>query len=248
MSSRHFLVSSDMAKNNPVKWPASEQVLAAKAVEILRKNGWEVYQEVPIGSARPDIVATRGEHLIICEVKTSFSMELLDQGAEWVQHAHNVYLVIPGSHHRVNRGGRRVANRLGLDVVTLWETDLDQMYRWSNFHFRVENSNPVHLADTRRMLHPRQKDFAAAGNNEGKFYSEFRGTCEALAVYVAEHPGCTLTAAVDAIKHHYSSKYSARAALGKWIGTGKIEGVEWRPVGSGKQFMLYPAEKETKGG
>ncbi len=83
----------------------------------LARHGYEISAEVK----HCDIAATRGDDLIVVELKTSANMNLLIQATERQQITGGVYVAIPDpKRNRRFRGVRRVLRRLelGLLVVT----------------------------------------------------------------------------------------------------------------------------------
>ena len=89
-------------------------------------------------------------------------------------------------------------------------------------------------------LHEGYRQCAKAGSADGGHWTPFRNTCQAVARYVVEHPGCTLKELIDKVDTHYNSSATARACLAKWIGRGVVAGVRARL--EGRQLHLYPGE------
>jgi hypothetical protein len=195
----------------------TETELARPVVAWLQDFGWDIYQEVQTrGGGRADIVAVRGILVFVVEVKASLSLRLLDQAVEWLAQAHYVAIATPPVRtgffvHRCLRdlGIGRFHSRAGCGGEGCDLHEPAELHRWAE---------PKRI---RAVLHESQKT-AIAGSNGGGYWTPFRQTCTALVEFVSANPGCTLKAAIDGIRHHYSSPASARNSLRDWILRGKI--------------------------
>jgi hypothetical protein len=72
-------------------WPPVEKLLIG--------SGMEIFKEVPVGWIRPDIVCRRHNIITVLEMKTSLSLQLLEQVHNWYCKAHYVYAVVPENLH-----------------------------------------------------------------------------------------------------------------------------------------------------
>jgi hypothetical protein len=215
-----------------------ETQLAAAVVAHFRSiPGATVYQEVEYGGPRADIVARVGRVLHVVECKVSFGVDVLEQAARWRTDAHLVSIATPFRDHYQDpqpfRRGLVESLGLGWLGVSVSEGWLDVPDEWKTrevvrpaFRRRVD----PRLAET---LAPEHETFVAAGTASGTYWSPWRATCKALAKYVAEHPGCTVKAAVAGIAHHYARDTTARSALAHWVHAGKVAGVERRDGAEG---------------
>lgn len=211
----------------------TEQAVAELVVAYLEHAGADVYQEVEVSGGVADIVARVRAELWIVEVKTSLSLALIAQGMERRRLAHRVYLAAP--HTKNLREVSPLCEELGLGLLDVREGDAGwEASRYDYGHPRVRvavesrrwNSRPVSLA---AALRPEHKTHAKAGAiGAGGRWTPFRETCSLLARLVERQPGITLKEAIDSIKHHYSSKSSARIHLADFIQRGIVEGVELR--------------------
>jgi hypothetical protein len=219
-------------------WPRRETDIADALVPWLTDQGWDVYQEVGASnSSRADVVALRGPLIWIVELKTTFSLELLAQAENWLGRAHYVSVATP--HGRRSRGCRgfaeSVCRRYGIGSMLVSEA--------------TEYSSPV-LTTVAPAFHRRidsrirdfcvveAKNFAKAGNADGKFWSPFKSTCVEIRRVVEERPGVTLRELMQLIKHHYQTDASARGAIPKWVEKGVVPGVETRR--EGRSLRFYP--------
>ena len=91
----------------------------------------------------------------------------------------------------------------------------------------------------RAALREEQQYFAAAGNADGKRWTPYMSTCEALRAVLARGP-MTIREAVLALqgRHHYASEVSARGSIYQWAKAGAIAGVELTPGGKGRHATI----------
>src|SRR5690606_26527703 len=65
--------------------------------KLLEDIGYEVYAEVQPyqGGKRADVVGIMGPAVCVVEMKTSLSMELIEQAYLWTNRAHYVFIAVP---------------------------------------------------------------------------------------------------------------------------------------------------------
>ena len=222
-----------------------ETALGKPIVAWLESEGWDVYQEVqPHGGRVADIVATRSGILIVVELKTSLTFELLDQIIRWRSDAHQVYAAVP----RARSDGRRMAYRVfgdhGVGVIEVDKGAVNSIDNGMGLRSCVRIVTPptlnrkAHVATIRDSLRPEHKTFALAGSARGGHFTEFKATCDRLRGYVTARPGATLKDAINEVNHHYTTDASARTHLAKLIMSGVVKGI--RCEKAGKTLNLYP--------
>lgn len=223
------------------KW--TEQEAAALVVDYLTGLGLDVYQEVALagyGGVVADIVALRGREVWIVEVKTTWSLDLLDQLREhkFRCHGHRIFAAVPFS--RNDHARERLFKDLGFGSICIRKSspgeDWAKKTEVSVMAPRV-TSQPlpkmIGLLDEGHKTHAKAGAPCAAGR-----YTPFRKTCEALAEVVGKAPGLSMKDALKRMEHHYSSDACARVSLLKWVELGKVPAVEL--VRNGKLLSLYP--------
>lgn len=222
----------------------AETALAAAVVAHFRSvPGARVYQEVaPDRGRRADLVVSVGPVLHVIECKLVFGFAVLRQAEAWTREAHRVSIAT--AYARDSYAGslsQRVCKMLGLGWLEVtcdnWDGTRDE--------WKVRELVPAPLrrrveTSLRDALMPEHETFAPAGSNKARYWSPWRATCKALREFVAEHPGCTLKAAVAGIVHHYARDSTARSSLAHWIAAKKVEGVAWRTV-DGKRGLYAEA-------
>ena len=99
---------------------ARESDLYPPLKAFLQRQGYAVKGEV--GAA--DVVARRGDELVIVELKQSFSLALFHQGIERLAITDHVYLAVPaGGKTKPLKANVKLARRLGLGVLTVRARD-----------------------------------------------------------------------------------------------------------------------------
>lgn len=211
----------------------TEKEIAAKIVDRLRLDGWDVYQEVSLGQGypRPDIVATQGSLLWIVECKKTLGQAVIDQAHYWLGRANLVSIAV---------GSRRVARwveeycewkGIGISVncaVSPYSVVSPRLWR-------VKDERDKWIRDA---LREEQKTWAAAGTQSG-YYTDFAGTCQRIREVLRYGP-LALKPLVGLIRHHYGSDAVARSCILSRARQGIIRGVS---VIEGRPLMLQ-LEKE----
>lgn len=230
-------------------WTKLETELAAVVVGDLRARGWTVYQEVDVGGSVCDIVAVQGRVLWALECKLSLGLGVLAQARGWLDAANLVSVAVlpPSRHSEARRFALDAAKAFGIGVLKIGEPKRE----WCGRHggraaSRVyEDVRPALRRKVddrmRKRLHDRQQDYAPAGNADGKRYTAFAGTCDALReVLRRQGKPVTIKEALRLLagRHHYASEASARGALYKWADEGVIKGVTLLREGPGKPVKL----------
>ncbi len=194
----------------------TEEELAEVVVTYLKKNEWDVYQEVQVrrGGRTADIVATKGKELWVIEVKNTLSFAVVGQAYYWKPWATYISVAVPRPKKKKS-AGRKFAHKVMHDYsIGMLEVEALQN-RVVNFSINKPNKK----AKTRKIasvLTERHKTFAKAGNSKGLKLTPYKLTCERILQYVEEHQGCYLKDVLANIEHHYSPRsawYSARKRL-----------------------------------
>lgn len=97
-----------------------EADLYAPVKAFLTRAGWTVKGEV--GAA--DVVARRGDDLLVVELKLGFSLALFHQGIDRLALTDQVYLAVPaGGRAKAQKANVALARRLGLGVLAVRARD-----------------------------------------------------------------------------------------------------------------------------
>lgn len=209
----------------------TEQEVAALVVAWLESSGLDVYQEVAVSGGVADIVATRGAEVWIVEVKTGWSLDVLQQCLDRKRICHRVFAAVPSARGWSERAALASALGIGAIRVTGESVELRSM--------------PPRLTSRRldisKRLCPEHKTHAKAGAvGAGGRWTPWRRTCEAVRDFVTAHPGSTLKAVIGGIEHHYASASSAKGSIATWARRGVIPGVR---LDEGPPLSLWPTRE-----
>lgn len=215
---------------------ATEVELASHIIAHFKREGWEVYQEVPFYAWVADIVVTKGELVGVIECKQSYNFVVLEQAERWLKYAHQVWVATWTPRRGSSKGvhfGHKVAKMFGIGVVTVNPRADEIRCREAVTPATRLDISEYQGQTLNQVLRPEhQNGYAKAGSNEGKRFTPFAATCKALRELVEAKPGLQLRDAVAQIKHHYSSNASAVSSLRHWIEKGKVKGIklerQWR--------------------
>lgn len=202
----------------------SESALARKVIAWLSSEDYETWEEVSVGSARIDIVAKRGPIIVAIECKTSLSLAVLGQTANWSGVAHQSYAAVPST-YRTNRYMNAICQAIGVGIISVgWCCDIRQHAPF------IRSADASRITDRLNDGNRTGGGNAAAGTN-GSYWSPWRETVTQLARIVSKHPGIALKEALPKFEHHYSTDAAARSSLSHWIRAGKVPGIEARRDG-----------------
>lgn len=151
----------------------------------LEEKGYDVYAEVSpkYASGRADIIAKNGAAICIVEMKTSLSLELLDQAYGWRDHAHYTYIAIPRRKKHIPTIIRDFlkANRIGLLEV---DTRLSHNSVYPKIDARFNRPLLQNKIEWDKELLPQHKTYAEGGTNRGGYYTPYKGTMERVKAHL----------------------------------------------------------------
>jgi hypothetical protein len=194
----------------------TEAEIAAKVVEWLKGQQWDVYQEVQVaqGGRIADIVAVFNKRIVwVIECKTSFGLKVLEQAFHWRVHYRSIAIPRPKNIYTRPWTAERVAKEFY--EVGIIEVDTRDM----NIQVLVEaplkrdcHNYSKYVLD---RLRPEQKTYAAAGTKGSTHWTPYKGTIDKVRNFIEENPGCTLKEIMADIidEHHYKSTQSARGSI-----------------------------------
>lgn len=243
----------------------SEAEMAARVVEWLELQGYDVYQEVEYLAGIADIVAIKNRQIMVVECKMQFSFHVVEQANNWAPYADFTVVAVPsyypkGSSRRwltKSSRGYPAGWSFGFAMCSSWNIGVmlvgkhqplvDAVYAPHGFppQSMAKSRDPRALTDAQRnrflsILRPEHKTYAKAGSPTGRRWSPYKETCEAFRKYVAEHPGITLKEACAAVKHHYSSQSSMVQRFAILIPKGAVPGVKLTSVSGPSTSLVFP--------
>lgn len=208
-----------------------ETEYAKQVVEWLQNRDWEVFKEVeaPDDQRVADIYAVKGDpdrprKTWAVEVKTSFSLRVIEQANFWTRHAHYASVAIPSAvSERTYNFGRQACKNFGIGVLRVIEGDYGPMYAEE-----VQHADKSAVTDF-PGLYEKQKEYEA-GNADNEHYSKFDQFADRLVNFVKDNEGVTLRYAINQLPHHYKTVSSAYTTLKRAISNRAIPEIEivWR--------------------
>lgn len=218
----------------------TEVDLAARVVQQLRENGWDLFGEVSLGDGRSiDIVAVRPESdlCLAVECKTRFGLNVLMQAAlnrDWA----NLSTIATPPYFGESRAFERAEEqrRVALTLVTAlgigWLSVPATGPMIELATSRVHRDHRAPLLD-RCTEHHKTKGIIGSQHDR---YSPWRETMNRVTAYVREHPGTTIRDMLAAgLETHYrTSALAARAitaaAKRGWVHEvlARFDGRRWR--------------------
>ncbi|WP_160723665.1 DUF2161 domain-containing phosphodiesterase [Bacillus sp. USDA818B3_A] len=152
-------------------------------------EGFEVYGEV----RDCDIVAVKGEELVVIELKLTLSVDLLIQAAKRQRITNQVYIAIPKPKQRLN--SRRWADKchlirrleLGLIVVSSLSSraKAEVLFHPSSFDRRRSmGQSKLRRQAVLKEINGRSADFNLGGSNRTKIMTAYKENCIQIGCYL----------------------------------------------------------------
>lgn len=191
----------------------SEQDLAAKVVEWLSIQRWDIYQEVemPYSKRVADIIAVRLGICMAVEVKTSLTFTVIEQALRHNIYTHYQCIAVPAISR--DRPGRWLAEqlcntkRIGVIQVGISSCDYTvapQIDR-NTIHYKKQ------LIESLREEH---KHFAQAGSNNGGHWTPYKHTMNEVKSIIETHGPCGIAVIMQHLtEHHYSGDNAAKGSI-----------------------------------
>ena len=220
-----------------------ETDLAAKVVEWLNAQHWDVYQEVKVGGSIADIVGIQNNLVWVIECKTSLSLSLICQAIEWKRYSHFVSVAAP-VHRNVfsksRQGAEKILKQYGIGIINV---------RMDREEINIPQTKPAlnrkAMSDiVKKSLNDNQKTAAPAGS-QGGYWTPFQETSRGIKRMVDKYPGICLKDLIEKISHHYASDKTAKACVRHWIEKGIIRDIMIKK--EGKYLKLYSNNKTISG-
>jgi len=198
-----------------------ESEIAKLFIKNFDGSGYEIYQEVssPIGTT--DIVLKHDYFTWSIEVKTNFCFKVLEQAFANLKYYNYSSICVPPSRQTKNFNfGIDICKQFGIGVFLQYNNIYNDNLR-EYLKAKLQRKARTDLVPLLEI----QKDFAEAGNAEGKKWTPFAQTIRELEQYVSKNPGCKMRDALNHISHHYASLSSAQNSIRQWIKAGVIDSI-----------------------
>jgi hypothetical protein len=149
----------------------------------LENNGYEVYSEVsPRGiGQRADIVGKHGKVILIVELKTTLSLELIDQAYFWKKYAHYVYVAIPKRTKKIPDIIKEYLYKEGIGILEISPIYFPVLVRQKAKFNRPPLLNKI---DWEKELLPEHKTWLKGGSSGGGYVTPFKITVQNIKKYL----------------------------------------------------------------
>lgn len=211
--------------------------VARPAVEYFKSQRYEVYTEVQALHGRADIVAVKGDEVVVVEAKAKFCFTVIAQAVRWTEMASKIYILTPPKHRTKFTSDewrlmREVMRWKGIGWLTLQHGG----HLFRQYEAKLQEKAKPELM--KGYLVPEQQSGPEAGSRGGGYHTDYRGTCNKIAAYVRANPGALLSDVLKQVSHHYKSMRSAQQSLAKCAEKGVIHGVYAERRGN--DIALFP--------
>lgn len=207
----------------------------------LSSRGWEVYQEVQLQACGKvaDIIAVKNKEVWIVELKTTFTMRLIEQAYDWKTLANYISIAVPCSDSRSYFPGV-VATEFNISVIEVSENGVYHRGKKIPLLAKpkiIESQVLNHLSE----IH---KTYNKAGSQNGHL-TPYSYMMDLIKEYLIENPFSSTKEIVEALGiFHYAHEKSAKGNISralsdyeKWAG---------REYGKGKyRYYVLRQEEET---
>ena len=195
---------------------------------LLEKMEYVVYSEVmhPRSTRRADVVGRKDSTITVVEMKTSLSMDLIEQAYLWQPYANHTYIAIPLRKRHIPLFVDKVLGDLGIGVIEV-----------SNWGARITKSSGYHEIrghiDWNEVLLPEHQTFVEGGTSGGGYVTPYRLTMVRIQEFMSDKDWITVKEILEHCKTHYSSP---RGSLTKALLSFEKDWCESKKVGGKWMF------------
>ncbi len=219
----------------------TEAHIALAVMQDLVLDGWECYPEVAVGKllgtvvqgkfkVKPkkkgpicDIVAVKGDDVMIVECKKSFSLDLIEQALEWTALAPMVAIGLPNSTLKKRSVLKmHLREEFGIGICGVG----DGLTKWP-YKPQVNEDNRRYTQMLKAILKPEMK-LSVAGASKTWRSTPYQDTMSEVRCYLRMVGSVPISQVFDYLhadggdttRHHYSTRTSMMASIKKNIMTG----------------------------
>ncbi|WP_074955504.1 hypothetical protein [Alicyclobacillus macrosporangiidus] len=149
----------------------------------LEERDFTVYSEVQF-DRRADVVGRLGNLLVVVELKTSLSLDLIQQCVDWRRYTHYVYAAVPRPKRHLNSYARDLLRREGIGLLTVEHHKADWLHQedWWNVQIHVHAQLNRHAAThyLLKHLYEEQRYGPPGGHRGGGYVTSYRITMERI--------------------------------------------------------------------
>lgn len=183
--------------------------------QFLEEKGYEVYAEVARGwghCKRADVVGyiAYSDCSCIVEMKTSLTMDLVQQAYEWTAQANYVYIAIPKRKKPIHPFLVKILSQYKIGVLQVGIGGYEKVTVSVPAKFQRV---PKHNKSWKDVLKPEHQTWVEGGNSGGGYVTDYKLTIDKVRSYLrfSSHRWVPLTEILEKCETHYSSPRSSLA-------------------------------------
>lgn len=231
-----------------------EQDLFEPVKGWLENNGYEVFSEVSPRriNRRADVVGKCGKAILIVELKTTLSLELIDQAYYWKRYAHYIYVAIPKRRKEIPQIIRDYLKKEGIGLIEVSLRDHEIIVRE-----KAKFNRPFlpHKINWEKELLPEHKTWLKGGSSGGGYVTPFKITIENIKRYlyqerfkwISQYTGDEGWRTIDNILEHCETHYAnPKNTVSSILRNNQFDWCECKKE-NGQWFFRFKAEsKQTR--
>lgn len=221
----------------------------------LELSGHEVFSEVSLngygGSRRADIVAIHGKVVTVIELKTSLSLDLIEQAFGWKRHAHRIFVGVPKPKRCLNEFACRLLRNEGIGILTV-DMDIDGADRfghwrddaWTGVECKSHNAPKINrrISDLlTKVLTDEYKNGPPGGHAGGGYVTNYKLTMQRVREFMKYRRWLRIEDILEQVETHYSAPKQSLATALTTIETDWCE----RKKENGRIYFRYKKVDET---
>ncbi|MGG4438386.1 hypothetical protein AAXE64_27930 [Priestia megaterium] len=233
-----------------------ESDLFVPVKEWLEEKGYEVFSEVQHGwgGKRADVVGRIGKCICIVEMKTSLSMDVIEQAISWTPYAHYIYIAIPKRKAPIRHFIQQLLrqHRIGILEVSSrnWVSDYHKahfnrpsMLDWTSGSKRFNWNN---------ILKEEHKTWLPGGSAGGGYVTDYKITIQSVKDYLRRQKDwVSINDILTHCETHYASpKPSLAQALinfeNDWCEVKKIGRKNHYRMKEDARLVMHPRHKNIR--
>jgi hypothetical protein len=179
--------------------------------ELLEGIGYDVYAEVEVnswgGSGRADVIGYQKPAVCIVEMKTSLSMELIEQAYKWKRFGHYIYIAIPKRKKQIPTFVCNMLSSMGIGIIEVG----DRVWG-TRIVLKAKFNRPYKNTKWDDVLKPEHQTWLEGGSSGGGYVTNYKLTIDRVKRYLKMKRGwVSMNELLDHCETHYSNPKNSLA-------------------------------------
>jgi hypothetical protein len=174
--------------------------------ELFDTPSTEIFTEVPAFRRRPDIVLRQGNIITTIEMKTSLSIQLIEQAIYWIGKAHIVYIAVPARKRgEINVSTQKHLMDKGIGIILV---NPDKNTAW--IHTKAKPSTTRYDWSSKLLDIYKGSDYA--GGSAGAYMTPYKHMMNLVKKYIFNNPKVSADDIIKNVKEvgeHYRHPHSS---------------------------------------